>query len=231
MKKLLISILMLTIALAACSAGEGTTTEETAELPTEAALATVPPATEEPTAEPTTEPTAEPTLEPTATDIPTTTPSPEPTETAASTATTDPQSAPPQEEAPADNSGTIPETVDFPEGAVIIFTQSGGFAGFDNTWVFYADGRVTYNGEEGSQQTPERINAIINELDDLGFFQLEYITGPNDFCCDFFYYTLAVQTQNRQNYVSFSEGDPNLPQALWDILFLMQEIAQEAQAR
>lgn len=227
MKKLLISIIVLTIALAACSSGEGTTTtEETAEPPTEAALATVPTATDEPTAEPTDEPTEEPTP----TDIPTATPSPEPTETAEPAATTNTQSAPPPGEAPSDT-GTIPEEVVFPPEAVIIFTQSGGFAGFDNTWVFYADGRVTYNGAEAAPQTPERINEVINELDNLGFFQMEYITGPNDHCCDFFYYTLAVKTQNRQNYVSFSEGDPNLPQALWDALSLIQPLAQEAQAQ
>jgi hypothetical protein len=113
----------------------------------------------------------------------------------------------------------------------MIFTRSGGFAGFDDTWTFYANGRVTWNGEELSPQTPERINGVVTELEESGFFEMTYITGPNDFCCDFFTYSLAAQTPEKQNFVSFSEGDPNLPQTLWDALALMQELVNEAQVR
>ncbi len=220
MKKLLVSILALLFALTACTA-EGTTIEETAEIPTEVSLDPAPTVTDEPTAEPT------------ATDVPTITPEPEPTETAepTATATVEPQSEPPQEEAPSDYQGSLPEGYELPEGAVIVFTKTGGFAGLNNAWVFYEDGRVTLNGIDQEQLAPERIDKLVNDLDALGFFGTNHSTKPGEFCCDFFDYTLAAQTADRQNFVSFSDGNLNLPTNLLEALVLMREITDEAQVR
>lgn len=224
MKKLLVGMLVLFIALSACTTTGGTETEEPTATATETALQPAPTATEEPTAEPT------------ATEEPTETPEPEPTETAAPTATDETPTAEagaeqtPTKEAPP-SGGTIPEKVEFPEGAVVVFTQTGGFVGLDDTWVFYPDGRVTLNDVAQTQLTPERIDELINDLALQGFFETTYITEPNTFCCDFFDYTLAVQTAERENYVSYSDGDPNLPQNLMEITALMREIIEEAQVR
>jgi hypothetical protein len=212
MKKLLVTIFVLLIALTACTA-EGTPLEETAATATKDSLQAAPTAT------------AEPTAEPTATDIPTATPEPAPTETAevVPTATKETQSD--------GDTGTIPDEIELPDGAVIVFTQTGGFAGFDDTWVFYPDGQVTFNGVEQSPLTPERINEAVTELETLGFFEMTHITKPGTFCCDFFDYTLAVQTQDNQNFVSFSDGNPDLPQELSDALAVIRELINEAQLR
>ena len=185
MKKLLISMLVLLFALAACTA-EGTTIEETAETPTEVSLEPAPTSTDEPTAEPT------------ATDVPTATPTsePDPTETAEPEPTV--TETLPQEEAPSGYEGTIPAEVELPIGSVVLFTQSGGFAGFDNTWVFYEDGRVTLNGADQTQLSPDRISKLVDDLEALSFFETSHITKPGDFCCDFFDYTLAVQTTEQE---------------------------------
>lgn len=222
MKKLLLSVLILMIALAACTAG-GTETEETAATPTEASLEEAPTATDKPPV---------PTAEPTASNIPTTTPTsePEPTETAEPTATEENQPTP-QEELPSGNSGTIPENVQMPEGAVIAFSQTGGFAGLTNNWVFFPDGRVTLNGIDQAQLGSKRIEQLISDLAAQGFFEVEHRTEPGTFCCDFFDYALAVQTAARQNYISYSDGDPDLPGTLLEITRLMREITEEAQLR
>jgi hypothetical protein len=223
MKKLLISTLMLLIFLTACTT-DGTSLEDTAVPPTEESLQ--PPPTDIPptaTDEPTTEPTIEPTATPAPTDIPTATP--EPTETAEPTPTE--VITLPQEGESTGTTGTIPEDVVFPENSVIIFTQTGGFAGFDNTWVFYEDGRVTLNGQEKTPLGQERLNTLISSLEAQNFFETNQI-AKEEFCCDFFSYTLAVRTETNQNYISFSEGDPNLPDNIWQILALMREVANEA---
>lgn len=222
MKKLLVGMLVLLMALSACTTTGGTETEEPTATTTEESLPPAPTAVEEPTAEPT------------ATDEPTSTP--EPTETAVPTAT----EAAPTEEAEAQQTpttqvpqseGAIPVEVEIPEGAVIVFTQRGGFMGLDDTWVFYPDGRVTLNDVAQTPLPPGRIDELVNDLALQGFFETTYTTEPNTFCCDFFDYTLAVQTAENQNYVSYSDGDPNLPQNLLDITTLMREIIEEAQVR
>lgn len=223
MKKLLVSIIALLIVLTACTA-EGTVTEETAVPPTEISLEAAPTATDEPT------------VEPTATDILTATPEPEPTETAEPeptetvepTATAETQSNPPPEEAPSGYEGVIPDDIILPEGAVIHFTKTGGFAGFDDTWLFYEDGRVTVNGQEMTRLTSERIDLLVNNLKAQGFFETMYITDPGAFCCDFFSYTLAVQTADMQNFISFSDGDSSLPINVREMLSLMIDITDEA---
>ena len=118
-----------------------------------------------------------------------------------------------------------------PQGAAIFFTQTGGFAGLNDTWVFYPDGKVTLNGVEQSQLTPERINKLVMDLDAQGYFDIVQTTKPGTFCCDFFDYSLAVQAQGRQNYISYSDGNPDLPANLLQITTLMREITGEAQVR
>ncbi|MFZ0547471.1 MAG: hypothetical protein WAM60_18640 [Candidatus Promineifilaceae bacterium] len=213
MKKLMIGLLVLLIALAACTATGGTvTTEEATATPTEVSLEPAPTATDESTAEPT------------ATDIPTATatPVPEPTETAVPTATETPPENTPE--------GTIPESVEFPDGAVIIFTRTGGFAGFNDTWVFYEDGRATLNGVDQSKLTPEKISDVMNQLEALGFFEISYFTEPGTICCDFFDYTIAARTPEMQNFAGYSDGDQNAPSNLVQSgSLILNELVQEAQ--
>jgi hypothetical protein len=202
MKKILIATLAILLLLTACTAPEAEP-QTTALPPTEEVAPTA---------------TDEPTAEPTATD------EPEPTDTAEPTATTEVEST-------RDPVGTLPEDFEFPEGAAVVFTQMGGFAGFDNTWVIYEDGRVTLNGEDRTAMTADEVDTLQSDLDELGFFGIEYLTKPGEFCCDFIEYTLAVQYDGQQNFVSFSEGDQNLPENLWEALFLMQAVTEKANLR
>jgi hypothetical protein len=227
MKKLLVSILMLLLILTACTTG-GTETEETAVPPTEVSLPAAPTATDEPTAEPTATDIPTVTAEPEATDTaepePTDTAEPEPTETAEPTATAGPVvENPPNEEAPP------VEPLEIPEGAVIAFTLTGGFAGFNDTWAIYSDGRVTKNHEINRQLTPEEVTDLINQLEELDFFDTVYFTKPGTICCDFFDYGLAAQNQDRQNFVSFSDGDENVPSNLRESVNLILNIINAPQ--
>jgi hypothetical protein len=154
-------------------------------------------------------PTDEPTAEPTATE------EPAPTDT-------------PESESTPELNESFPDDFEFPEGSVIVFTKTGGFAGFNDIWVIYEDGRVTLNGEDKTALTSEEVDTLIEDLDELGFFEMEYLTKPGEFCCDFFEYTLAVQSEDKQNYISFSEGDESLPASIWDALAMMRAVTEEA---
>jgi hypothetical protein len=228
MKKLLIAILVLLTALSACSPEAETLAEETAAVPTETSLEAAPTTTDKPTAEPTAEPTATPVPTATATIEPSPTASP----TAEPTPTEEPQSeAPATEEAPL-NGDPLPQPMPFPDGAVIIFTQSGGFAGLNDTWVFYEDGRTTLNGIEQAKLSPEKVSDVLGQLDALGFFEIDFFTKPGTICCDFFEFTIAARTADKENFAGYSEGDETTPANLRQAgSLILMELVQEAQLR
>jgi hypothetical protein len=219
MKKLLIGLFLLLWALAACTAGgdvpptntetaPNATPEEAAvtEVEATATTETKPTETATPTDEP--EPTVEPTRVPTA--VPTATEAPRPDEP-----TGDGYPAPP---------------LNLPEGVVIVFTQTGGFAGFDDTWTFYSDGKVMKNGGEVGQISSDDLNDLLDTLEDLNFFETSYETKET-ICCDFFNYTLAVESGDKQNFVSFSDGDENVPQNLREAVAAVLAMIMRAQER
>ena len=210
MKKLLIGLFLLLWALAACTAAgdvpeaentETATPEEAAVTEVEATATTETKPTETPTPTDEPEPTTEPTSEP----------------TAEATVT----------KAPAGD-GYPPPPVELAEGVVIVFTQTGGFVGLDDTWTIYSDGRVTKNGGAAGQFSQDEMNDLLNTLEELNFFETSYQTTET-ICCDFFHYTLAVESGDKRNFVSFSEGDENVPQNLREAVMAVQAALMSAQ--
>jgi hypothetical protein len=99
-------------------------------------------------------------------------------------------------------------------GAAILLTRSGGFSGKTEQWIVYADGRITNNSVDIAQVSPEQLAALLQSIDDLGFYNLQSSYMPLDTCCDRFTYELSVTNGEKSNQVTFLEGTPNLPSGL-----------------
>lgn len=97
--------------------------------------------------------------------------------------------------------------------AVIIYSKSGGFAGLEQEWRFYADGRVENSaGEFIGQVEPATITAVVMLADEVGFYELddEYL-DKNMTCCDLITYTLTVTDGEQSKTVVTRDMSPRPP--------------------
>ena len=104
--------------------------------------------------------------------------------------------------------------VDMPPGAVIAYRQSGGFAGLDEEYTIYADGRVTAKDGSQWQTSPEGVSDLLNTIKSLGFFKI--VAKPISMvpCCDRFSYELTVVTSELANSAATYDGASSTPPAL-----------------
>ncbi|HSH02212.1 MAG TPA: protealysin inhibitor emfourin [Anaerolineae bacterium] len=100
---------------------------------------------------------------------------------------------------------------------VLTVKREGGFAGITEEWIVYEDGGFADGDNTIYKSDPEAAAKLFDLLDQNNFTDLkkEY-TDPNH-CCDFFTYTYTLTDANGQHTVTFTEGLPNLPDALYDI--------------
>ena len=110
------------------------------------------------------------------------------------------------------------EALDDIGDAVIVFHRSGGFAGVDEQWLIYADGRI--EGPEGVQRQvePEQVQALLETITTNEFFALDDSYVPLDSCCDRFSYELTVRLDNNQKTIHTIDDAPEQPQQLTQIL-------------
>ena len=104
--------------------------------------------------------------------------------------------------------------VDLPPGAVIVYRQSGGFAGLNEEWTIYADGRVTAKDGSQWQASPEGVSDLLYTIKSLGFFKIEASHVSIVPCCDRFSYELTVVTDELANSAATYDGAPSTPSAL-----------------
>ncbi len=121
-----------------------------------------------------------------------------------------------------------------PEGGnyAIRYSREGGIAGTHETWVIAADGRIEVtSGNQVShfQASSEEVQAVLKEVQDLGFFKLEDSYMPEDTCCDRFTYRLAIlnAAEKQQKLVVTMDGAPQ-PPALSRALELVSTLVQQA---
>ena len=106
---------------------------------------------------------------------------------------------------------------------VIIFNQTGGFAGVDLTWSIYANGLiVTPDGEELSVD-PASVDELLEIITQAGFFELVQ-PKPGNICCDFFTFTLTVNNGDMENVITYNDGDPNKPAGLSEAVSAVQQM-------
>lgn len=100
---------------------------------------------------------------------------------------------------------------------VINYQRSGGFAGVDERWFIYSDGRVEgrdlTTGNVGTQAVADLLELIEEE----GFFSFEERYFPQSLCCDRFTYRIVVFTEGKGKVVTAMDG-ADAPEGLWQII-------------
>ena len=106
----------------------------------------------------------------------------------------------------------------YPADFTLTLRQEGGFAGVQLEWVIESSGRVTQNGAEIDQLTPEEVAGLYQALLDNNFFTLAPDYKTEEICCDFFKYTLTVTADSQTTSVVTVGGPPDTPPWLWNCL-------------
>ncbi len=108
-----------------------------------------------------------------------------------------------------------------PVGAVIIFHQSGGFAGLDQQWIIYLDGSIDLPDGTQKQVEVSQVQTLLEDIQAANFFDLNESYVPLDACCDRFVYSLVVRQGDRIHQVTTLSDTPQMPVELQEILELV----------
>jgi hypothetical protein len=108
-------------------------------------------------------------------------------------------------------------TVDRSE-PLIVFNRSGGFAGVDEAWRIYADGRIIDHLGREMQVSPAAVDQLWRDIRDSGFFTFADTYLPKDPCCDRFTYVITVRDGDSEHTVTTMDQTPNAPSELFDII-------------
>jgi hypothetical protein len=110
---------------------------------------------------------------------------------------------------------------------VIVFHRSGGFAGVDEEWKIYADGRVASSKDQkaAAEQTvkAEQVSTLLNDIDAAGFFKLEAAQNQFSQCDDCFEYEITV-TYKEQTKTIKATADDKLPAELKQVVEKINEL-------
>ena len=146
------------------------------------------------------------------------------TETAEIQSTETPLPVPEQE------SKSSAESEDLEEDVVLVYKRSGGFAGLDEEFTIYANGRITSKDGREWWVEPEQVDLLLAELEQMGFFDLQPSYLPKNPCCDLFFYELSVYSGDQVWTVHTVDGAPGAPDSLWEMLDLVQMFLNQAMA-
>ncbi len=105
----------------------------------------------------------------------------------------------------------------------LIYKRSGGFAGLDEQFTIYRDGRISSNDGRERRVDAQEVALLLQEIEQLGFLQMEANYMPEDSCCDRFFYELTVYSGDQAITVSTIDGAPSAPDELWQALELVQD--------
>jgi hypothetical protein len=114
------------------------------------------------------------------------------------------------------------ESLELFEEATLSYQRSGGFAGLDETWLIYGDGRIVEPNGNETLIEPEQVAQLLVDLEEAGFFQLDPTYEPENPCCDRFTYVLTAQVGERANRMSAVDGVESVPEELWDSLAIVR---------
>lgn len=117
--------------------------------------------------------------------------------------------------------------LDLPAGTAISLHQTGGFAGVDDLYIFYDDGRILLPSGERATIPAEEVAAQVSALDAMGYFDMDR-PEKKPICCDNFNYTLYARHGEREQVMTVNWGDPDLSPELMAFILALQEMAVEA---
>jgi hypothetical protein len=103
----------------------------------------------------------------------------------------------------------------------IRYHLSGGIAGVDETWLFYADGRVEHMGRgqgHSAQLTASQVDALMAAARSPEVAALSESYVPTNTCCDRFLHEITIVLDGQTKTVRTLDAAPDQPQALSDLL-------------
>lgn len=104
-------------------------------------------------------------------------------------------------------------------GPVIILKRSGGFAGLEDQWTIYADGKVEGAPTTESPLSTDQIAQILADAEAGGFFELDNEYIDKNHCCDFFNYEVTINLPDgRSQTVTTVEQTPSMPPVLAEVI-------------
>jgi hypothetical protein len=113
-------------------------------------------------------------------------------------------------------------TATFTSNTAVIFKRSGGFAGLNEQWTIFTDGRIETNSPTQPQLSAEAVEQLLNSLESSGFFELDNTYLPDDTCCDRFFYEITAVQNSTFHTVTTLDATPDMPEALQQALRLIQ---------
>ena len=111
----------------------------------------------------------------------------------------------------------------------IVLKRSGGFAGVKDSWSITSDGHITSSDGRESQVSEASLSEAVNELEKLGFFEMERSYAPKNTCCDRFTYKLEVIVNGKSHSVTALEGAQEAPPEMWEAIQVVTKLLQGSQ--
>jgi hypothetical protein len=108
----------------------------------------------------------------------------------------------------------------------IVLKKTGGFAGVDESWMITTDGRITTSDGKTGQVSAVELSNAVDELEKLGFFEMQASYLPKDTCCDRFTYQLEVTVNGKPHSVTVLEAAPETPAEFWQALEAVNSLFQ-----
>jgi hypothetical protein len=121
---------------------------------------------------------------------------------------------------PSDNAPYKQEQI--PQGAVLSYQRSGGFAGIEERWIVYADGHIQDSQGNEWYAPVDMIQELLQTIDGLEYFSLHSSYLTKNTCCDRFIYQLIVQYGGKTHQVVTIDANEDTPEALKQILVEVQ---------
>lgn len=122
------------------------------------------------------------------------------------------------------------EEVTVPENAVAVFQKTGGFAGVEETTVIYVDGLIKNDKGEQTEVPPQVVDTFVMTAVDAGFFDFKSNYVPENYCCDFFNYSLTIRDCEQVHTVMTADGVPDIPVELQQIIITVQSLITDTSA-
>jgi len=102
--------------------------------------------------------------------------------------------------------------------ASIIYERTGGFAGTTERWMIYLDGRViTSEGIEYATE-PEKVEDLLSEIEQSGFFEWQQGRGLPGACRDCYVHSITLATDGRPKTISAVDGSNDVPEKFWELV-------------
>ena len=102
---------------------------------------------------------------------------------------------------------------------VIQVYRTGGFAGMNDTWLIYGDGRFEYSGTGSSQSkqlTPDQMSTLNAAVRDVLAMPGAYTA--KDACCDRFVYDITIMSDGQTKIVHTVDAASDEPQPVTNLM-------------